>query len=135
LETPGVVEELFHLYEDQGYGEQLTDLVEASFGSEYQNTGISTDTSLFTELALLYVKYRPEPLMEHLKAYWKRINIPNVIRVCEEARLWVELLFLYEHNDEYDVAATIMMKQFPDAWEHSAFKQLIVEALGPETFY
>lgn len=53
LETPGVVEELFHLYEDQGYGEQLTDIVEANFESEYQNTGIFTDKPVYRAGPLL----------------------------------------------------------------------------------
>lgn len=124
MKTRGVVEELFHLYEDQGYGEQLTDLMEASLGLEGRNTDLFADTSLFTE-----------PLIDYLKTYWERVSIPKVIRICEETHLWVELVFVNEHNDEYDVAVTITIQHSPDAWEHSAFKELIIEALDPETFY
>ncbi|KAF8929356.1 hypothetical protein BGZ52_002327, partial [Haplosporangium bisporale] len=81
MKTPEVVEELLHLYEGQGYGEQLTDLVEASLGSEGRNTDLFTDTSLFAEA-----------LIDYLKMYWERINTPKIIRICEETHLWTELL-------------------------------------------
>lgn len=29
---------------------------------------------IFTELAILYTKYRPEKLLEHLKLFWARIK-------------------------------------------------------------
>ncbi|KAI9236887.1 MAG: hypothetical protein BYD32DRAFT_467956 [Podila humilis] len=82
MKTPEVVEELLHLYEGQGYGEQLTDLVEASLGSEGRNTDLFTDTSLFAEA-----------LIDYLKMYWERINTPKIIRICEETHLWTELVF------------------------------------------
>ena len=34
------------------------------------------------ELGILYAKYKPEKLMEHLKLFSARINIPRLIRVC-----------------------------------------------------
>lgn len=48
----------------------------------------------------------------------QRINIPKMIRACEEAHLWPELVFLYAHYDEYDNAALAMMERAADAWEH-----------------
>ncbi len=36
------------------------------------------------ELGILYAKYKPEKLMEHLKLFSARINIPRLIRVCIE---------------------------------------------------
>jgi clathrin heavy chain len=42
--------------------------------------------------------------MEHLKLFWSRIVIPRMIRACEEAHLWPELIFLYCHYDEWDNA-------------------------------
>ena len=47
------------------------------------------------ELGILYAKYRPEKLMEHLKLFSTRINIPRLIRVAEEYAHWKELVFLY----------------------------------------
>jgi hypothetical protein len=50
---------------------------------------------IFTELGLLYAKFKAEKLMEHLKLFGKRVNIPRLIRVCEEQEHWKELVYLY----------------------------------------
>jgi clathrin heavy chain len=52
--------------------------MEAGVGLERAHMGI------FTELGILYAKHRPEKLMEHLKLFSTRINIPRLIRACEE---------------------------------------------------
>lgn len=44
--------------------------------------------------------------MEHLKLFSTRINIPRLIRVCEEHHHWKELVFLYVQYDEYDNAVS-----------------------------
>ena len=41
---------------------------------------------IFTELGVLYAKYREEKLMEHLKLFATRVNVPKPIRVCDELR-------------------------------------------------
>lgn len=41
------------------------------------------------------------PVMEHLKLFVSRINIPKVIRAAEKAHLWPELIFLYVKYDEF----------------------------------
>ncbi|KAG0341984.1 hypothetical protein BG004_005793 [Podila humilis] len=127
--NPEELEELIRLYEHQGYIEQLMQLLEAGLGLERAHMG------MFTELAILYAKYQPERMMEHLKIFWSRINIPKVIRSCEEAHLWTELVFLYVHYDEYDNAAITMMKHSPDAWEHGAFKEVVVKVSNLEIYY
>jgi len=40
-------------------------------------------------------------VMEHLKLFVSRINIPKVIRAAEKAHLWSELVFLYVKYDEF----------------------------------
>ena len=35
-------------------------------------------SGVFTELAVLYSKYSPEKLMEHIKIYWSRCNVTKV---------------------------------------------------------
>ncbi|KAF9962551.1 hypothetical protein BGZ72_003150 [Mortierella alpina] len=126
---PEELQELIQLYEHQGYFEELMALLEAGLGLERAHMG------MFTELAILYARYRPERMMEHLKIFWSRINIPKVITSCEEAHLWTELVFLYVHYDEYDNAAITMMKHSPDAWEHGAFKEVIVKVSNLEIYY
>ncbi|KAF9986069.1 hypothetical protein BGZ65_008891 [Modicella reniformis] len=126
---PEELEDLIRLYEHQGYFDELMALLEAGLGLERAHMG------MFTELAILYARYRPERMMEHLKIFWSRINIPKVINACEEAHLWTELVFLYVHYDEYDNAAITMMKHSPDAWEHGAFKEVVVKVSNLEIYY
>lgn len=33
---------------------------------------------MFTELAILYSKYKPAKMREHLELFWSRVNIPKV---------------------------------------------------------
>ena len=33
---------------------------------------------MFSELAILYSRYKPEKLKEHLELFWSRVNIPKV---------------------------------------------------------
>jgi len=40
-------------------------------------------------------------VMEHLKLFVARINIPKVIKATEKAHLWPELVFLYIKYDEF----------------------------------
>ena len=84
---------------------------------------------------ILYAKYKSEKLMEHLKLFSKRLNIPRLIRVCEENHHWKELVFLYVQYDEYDNAALVMMSHSPIAWEHVQFKDVAVKVSNVEVYY
>lgn len=84
---------------------------------------------------ILYAKYKSEKLMEHLKLFAARLNIPRLIRVCEEQQHWKELVFLYVAYDEYDNAALVMMAHSPTAWEHVQFKDVAVKVSNAEVYY
>lgn len=58
-----------------------------------------------------------------------------MIKATEEAHLWPELIFLYVHYDEFDNGALAMMERASDAWEHQAFKDVIVKASNVEIYY
>ncbi len=116
-------------YERNGYFDELISLLEAGLGLERAHMG------MFTELGIALSKYHPERVMEHLKLFWSRINIPKMIRACEEAHLWPELVFLYCHYDEWDNAALAMMERAADAWEHHSFKDIIVKVANLEIYY
>lgn len=73
--------------------------------------------------------------MEHLKLFAARLNIPRLIRVCEEQQHWRELVFLYVAYDEYDNAALVMMAHSPTAWEHVQFKDVAVKVSNAEVYY
>lgn len=91
--------------------------------------------ALFTSLGEALAKYHPDRVMEHLRIFWGRINIPRMIRSCEEAHLWPELVFLYTHYDEFDNAALAMMERAADAWEHQSFKETVVKCSNLEIYY
>ena len=57
-----------------GYFDELMSLLEASLGLERAHMG------MFSELAILYSKYKPDKLKEHLELFWSRVNIPKVRR-------------------------------------------------------
>ena len=47
-------------------------LLEASLGLERAHMG------MFSELSILYSRYKPDKLKEHLELFWSRVNIPKV---------------------------------------------------------
>jgi clathrin heavy chain len=122
------LEEISDYYQIRGRFDELLALMEAGVGLERAHMGI------FTELGILYAKHRPEKLMEHLKLFSTRINIPRLIRACEEMAAWKELSFLYVAYDEFDNAAGVMMAH-PDAWEHVSFKDVCVKVANAEIYY
>ncbi|CCG24545.1 Chc1 protein [Candida orthopsilosis Co 90-125] len=121
--------ELVKTYEYNGYFSELIALFESGLGLERAHKG------MFTELAILYSKYSPEKVMEHLKLFWSRINIPKVITACEEAHLYPELIFLYCHYEEWDNAALTMIDKSEVAFDHSSFKEIVVKAPNLEIYY
>lgn len=116
-------------YERRGHFKEIISLLEAALSLERAHMGI------FTELSILYSKYRPEKLMEHLKLFVSRINIPKVIRAAEKAHLWPELVFLYVKYDEFDNAALGMIERSADAWDHNQFKDVVVRVANVEIYY
>ncbi|OMJ15847.1 Clathrin heavy chain 1 [Smittium culicis] len=123
------IDPLVKVYESSGYIDELITLLENGLGLERAHMG------LFTALAILYAKYKHEELMEFLKLYWSRINIPKVIKVCENIHLWCELVFLYVHYEDYDNGITIMIEHSSDAFDHTSFKELINKVSNLELMY
>lgn len=121
--------ELVKTYEHNGYFNEVIALFESGLGLERAHMG------MFTELAVLYSKYSPEKVMEHLKLFWSRINIPKVLTACEAAHLYPELIFLYCHYEEWDNAALTMMDKSEVAFDHSSFKEIIVKVSNLEIYY
>ncbi len=81
----------------KGYFEEMIALLENSLSLERSHMG------MFTELAILYSKFKPQKMREHLEQFWSRVNIPKVLRAAESAHLWSELVFLYDKYEEYFV--------------------------------
>ncbi|XP_011373357.1 clathrin heavy chain 1 isoform X1 [Pteropus medius] len=123
------LEELINYYQDRGYFEELITMLEAALGLERAHMG------MFTELAILYSKFKPQKMREHLELFWSRVNIPKVLRAAEQAHLWAELVFLYDKYEEYDNAITTMMNHPTDAWKEGQFKDIITKVANVELYY
>ncbi|XP_073124837.1 clathrin heavy chain 1 isoform X2 [Henckelia pumila] len=123
------LEEVSEYYQNRGCFNELISLMESGLGLERAHMGI------FTELGVLYARYRHEKLMEHIKLFSTRLNIPKLIRACDEQQHWQELTYLYVQYDEFDNAATTVMNHSPEAWEHLQFKDIIVKVANVELYY
>uniref|UniRef100_K1PNR3 Clathrin heavy chain n=1 Tax=Magallana gigas TaxID=29159 RepID=K1PNR3_MAGGI len=121
------LEELINYYQDRGFFEELISLLEAALGKAHMG--------MFTELAILYSKFKPEKMREHLELFWSRVNIPKVLRAAEQAHLWPELVFLYDKYEEYDNAIIAMMNHPTEAWKESQFKDIITKVANIELYY
>ncbi|XP_062038064.1 clathrin heavy chain 2 isoform X3 [Lepus europaeus] len=123
------LEDLIRYYQDRGYFEELISLLEAALGLERAHMG------MFTELAILYSKFKPQKMPEHLELFWSRVNIPKVLRAAEQAHLWAELVFLYDKYEEYDNAVLTMISHPTEAWKEGQFKDVIAKVANVELYY
>lgn len=123
------LEDLINYYQDRGHFEELISLLEAALGLERAHMG------MFTELAILYSKYKPSKMREHLELFWSRVNIPKVLRAAESAHLWSELVFLYDKYEEYDNAVLAMIAHPTEAWREGHFKDIITKVANIELYY
>jgi len=72
------LEELINYYQNRGYFEELIQLLEAALGHERAHIG------MFTELAILYSKYKPQKMREHLELFWSRVRKPKVTNIFKQ---------------------------------------------------
>merc|ERR1719174_2089236 len=127
--NPDELEELIGSYEKFGHFDEVIAVMEAGLGLERAHMGI------FTELGVLYAKYKESKLMEHIKLFWSRLNIRKMLKACEENAHWSELTFLYLHYDEFDNACLSMMDHPIEAYEHVKFKDTMSKVTNTEIFY
>ncbi|GAX80055.1 hypothetical protein CEUSTIGMA_g7494.t1 [Chlamydomonas eustigma] len=123
------LEEVSEYYQASGNSEELILLLESGIGLDRAHMGI------FTELGIVYGRYKPEKLMEHLKLFSARVNIPRLIRACDEQGHWKELTYLYIQYDEFDNAAACMMVHSTIAWDHVQFKDVAVKVTTSDVHY
>lgn len=74
---PDHLEDLINFYEKFGYYEELIGLLEQGLSHERTHNGICTD------LGIMYAKYQPGSLMDHINNYYHKLHIPKLIRACE----------------------------------------------------
>jgi len=126
---PDHLEELISQYEARGHFEELIGLLDAGLSGERSHIG------MYTELAILYAKYKPEKLMDFIKLNTAKLNIPKLIHACERHYLWEHAILLYTQYDEFDAAANAMMAHSPTAFEHDQFQMIMQKVSNTELYY
>lgn len=125
---PDHLEELIGHYERAGRSAELMQLMEQGLGLDNAHAGI------FTELGVLYSKYLPEKLMEHVKIFHSRMNVVKLLRACEKAQMWNESVYLYKEDGQHDSAVRIMVDH-PAAFAHDLFLDCVQKVRNPEVHY
>jgi clathrin heavy chain len=126
---PDHLEEIIQFYERFGYYKELFGLLEQGMGHERVHNGI------FTELGSLYAKYQPERLMDHINMYSHRLQIPKLIRACEQYHLWAEAVVLHQKYDQWDQAVVTMIEHSPTAFNHQTFANNIMKVSNYDLYY
>ncbi|KAH7855417.1 hypothetical protein Vadar_024614 [Vaccinium darrowii] len=72
------LEEVSEYYQHRGCFNELISLMESGLTLGCAHMGI------FTEFGVLDARYRYEKLMEHIKLFSTHLNIPKLIRACNE---------------------------------------------------
>jgi len=126
---PDHLEELVFYYELYECVDEMIGLLEQAMNMDRAHVGI------YTELGVLYAKYYPERLLEHIRIHFKNLNVSRLLRVCERYQLWPETVFLYSHYDEFDQAIQVMIEHSPFAWQHEQFVSLIQRVTNTDLFY
>mmetsp|Transcript_88548 Transcript_88548/g.255372 ORF Transcript_88548/g.255372 Transcript_88548/m.255372 type:complete len:1482 (+) Transcript_88548:892-5337(+) len=129
IRHPDHLEELITQYEKGGHFEELIGLLDSGLSSEHAHVG------MYTELAILYTKYKPEKLMDFIKLNTHKLNIPKLIQACERHYHWEHAVFLYTHYDEFDQAANTMMAHSPVAFAHDQFLMILQKVSNLEIYY
>ncbi|OQS04982.1 clathrin heavy chain [Thraustotheca clavata] len=125
---PDHLEELILNYERRGHWAELLKLMEQGLGLEGAHAGI------FTELAILYSKYNPSKLMEHIKIFHSRMNVSKILRACEKGLHWDHAVYLYKEDGQFDNAVRTMVDH-PVAFAHDLFLDCIQKVRNQEIHY
>jgi clathrin heavy chain len=123
------LEELVYHYERRGAFDEAIALLEKGVTLEKAHKGI------FTELAVLYSKFREEKLMDFLRASANKLHAQKAIRACQTNLQWAELTHLYVAHDEIDNATVTMIDHPTAAWDHTRFKDCVVKVNNHDLYY
>jgi len=121
--------DLIKHYESGGHFAELIALLEQGINLDRAHQGI------YTQLGMLYCKYKEQKLMEHINLFWSRLNIPTLLQACKDNLHWKETVFLYTHYDQFDNAIDIVIQHHPSCWDHEQFKSHIVRVSNTEVYY
>jgi len=126
---PDHLDDVIQHYEKFGHSEELINLLEQGLGHQRTHNGI------FTDCGIMYAKYQPQRLMDHINQHSGRLHIPRLIRACEQYQMWPEAVQLHQKYDQFDMAITTMMEHSPSAWKHDVFAQNITKVANYDLYY
>jgi len=121
--------DLIKHYEESAYFEEVINLLEQGIMNDRAHQGI------YTQLGILYAKYKEEKLMEHIKLFWSRLNIPTLLRECQKNLHWSEAVFLYMHYDQFDNAVNTLITHSAECWKHDLFKEVLKKVSNTTIYY
>jgi clathrin heavy chain len=121
--------DLIRHYEVGGHFAELISLLEQGVNLDRAHQGI------YTQLGILYAKYKEKKLAEHINLFWSRLNIPTLLQACKDNLHWKETVTLYSHYGQYDNAVDTMIAHGPSCFEHELFKNTIIRVGNTEVYY
>ncbi|KAF7458261.1 putative clathrin heavy chain [Cryptosporidium felis] len=127
---PDYCEDVVSEYEKKGLSAELLALLEGAIQNSER-----AHSSLFTELGILYAKYKPEKLMDYCASYSGRINIPKLTRICEQRQLWNEVVYLYLQYQEFDQAVLTVIGHPKEAWKNEQFLSVLQNVSNVDILY
>ena len=125
----GELQAIIDLYESSGYWEELAAVLKIAASQSGAHMGI------YTELGILYARYSPVKLLDHVNLYSKKMNIHKMITICEEYHHWHVLRVLYVNNGDWLAAANAMMAHAADCWDHEVFKETVSHLGSSDVIY
>lgn len=91
---PDHLEDLIAFYEKFGFWEELILLLEQGMNLDRTHNGI------YTDLGIMYARYQPKRLMDFIRTYAQKLQIPKLIRACEQYQMWQEAVHLHSIYDQ-----------------------------------
>ncbi len=127
--VPDTLEEMVQFYELHESPDEAAIMLEQALANEKSHVGV------FTELASLYAKYKQHKLLDFIKAYFGKLNVTKLSRVCRKYQLWKELTFLHSNYGEYDLSVLTMVEHSPLCFEHDQFVSDLLKASNSDLLY
>jgi clathrin heavy chain len=126
---PDHLEETVFLYELYDASNEIIYLLEQLVRNEKSHLAI------FTELALLYAKYREEKLFDFIKVYNSKLNIVKMEKVCQTYHLWREVVYLHSNYNEFDKCVKVMIEHSPECYNHDTFVTYLLKVTNTDLLY
>ncbi|GCA62156.1 clathrin, heavy chain [Kipferlia bialata] len=120
---------LISFYEQRGHVNELMELLEGSLEHERAHVGV------YTELGVLYAKFRPESLMGLIQTHGADCNLAILIKTVQKCHLWSELVVLYIAYEEWDSAVATMIERSGVAFDHGKIKTCLAHIASRDLLY